>query len=198
MTPGQKRKFLEAVDEIQRGESDGGPLAPRVLLGLLKSRFAGLWEELKEPLADAQARLLIATRQGLSGRGRRPVVGQLTLALPGFERIQLPARIHIPPTKKTGDPAKGHRGYWANPLEISVLEHSRYLRRKEERLKIAARTERERLKPEREIHRIALAGAKGNLKMLMKDALATQAAKQKAKTAGFGTGWLFTESGELL
>jgi hypothetical protein len=192
----QKRKFLEAVDEVERREGTDAPLSPKAVVGLFLAYFPALWEELKEPLAEDQARQLIAARQGIALRSRRRTsTEQMTLALPGMERIQIPAKIRIPPVLKKGTAPKGHYGYhWGKPLEVPVREFGRYLTREQQRLKTASLRQKEKLKPLRELYSIARAGAQGKLSMLMRDALATQAAKRKAKSAGFGSGWLFTET----
>jgi hypothetical protein len=191
MTANEKRKFLEAVDEIEQREGTDAPLSPGDVLGLFLASFSDLWNELREPFAIAQALQLIAARRGIAVRSRRTSSAQLTLAIPGLREVKVPVAIRIPPATKKGKPTRMHTGHWGKTLEVPVSDFGLYLRREEERLKGASLRQREKLKALRELYRIARSGAKGDLTMPMKDALRTQAARRKAKEAGFGAGWLF-------
>jgi hypothetical protein len=190
MTATQKRKFLDAIAEIERREGTDTPLSPGSVWGLFLASFPDLWTELKEPFAEACGLQLIAAQHT---RSRRSESEQMTLALPGFEPFRIPIAIRVPPVTKKGEPSRKHKGHWGKTLEVPLSDFRLYLDRQERRLKDGSTRRRQKLKALGELFRIAQAGARGNFKMPMKDALATQAAKQEAKSAGYGAGWLFSE-----
>jgi hypothetical protein len=193
MTATEKRKFLEAVDEIERREGTDAAVSPGHVLSLFLSQFSELWEDLKEPFASAYALQLIAARHGLGIRRRRSSAAQMTLAIPGLSEVKVPVAIRIPATTKEKQLGKGGRGHWGKTMDVPVGEFGLYVREQELRAKDADRRQREKVKAFRELYRIARTGARGDLTMAMKDALATQEARRKAKAAGFGAEWLFNE-----
>ncbi|MGH9664901.1 MAG: hypothetical protein ACRD9L_10800, partial [Bryobacteraceae bacterium] len=163
--------------------------------GLFLAHFSDLWNELKEPFAAAYAIQLIAQRRGLAVRARRSSAAQMTRALPGFQQIKIPVAIRIPAATRKGKLSKSHHApHWGQTLDVPVHDFGLYLRLQEERAKNLSVRQREKLKPLREVYRIARVGSGGDFTMPMKAALATPAAKKKAKAAGFGSGWLFAEA----
>jgi hypothetical protein len=176
MTAGLKRKFLEAVDEIERQQGTDAPLSPRALLELLKLQFSALWSTLQEAFADEWARQLIAVHQGLAIRARRPHPEQLHLGLPNFGEVSLSTALYVPTPRKRADSQKGR---WVKTLQAPLVDFERYLRHAKELAKVAGLKQRQKIAAQEKLYRAALSAAKGDKSMTLGEALSKLKGKRK-------------------